>query len=190
MVFPRVCLMKCALLPRCSQLGPGRFSYGTMSDNPESKDTGRGWGAFPHSSPLPQTVPTCLQKPPTELSVTFQYKILTKWFGFAKKKYLNKIYKIKVLECLMHSSAPCFVDFSCHRLRPDLVFLNLVIGDTPRGSRLPTPVHFPAQRRSHGHIPQMRNWGCVRLTDFPRWHRLWETDSLETDLSYLPRFPS
>lgn len=161
--------MKCALLPRCSQLGPGRFSYGMMSDNPESKDTGEG--AFPHSSPLPHTVPTCLQKPPTELSVT-NIKYWQNDLVLQKKKYLNKIYKIKVLECLMHSSVPCFVDLCCHRLCPDRVFLNLVIGDTPRGSRLPTPVHFPAGRHSHGHIPQMRNWGCVRLTDFIRWHRL------------------
>lgn len=115
-----------------------------MSDNPESRDTGEG--AFPHSSPLPHTVPTCLQKPPTKLSITFQYKILINWFGFAKKKNLNKIDNIKVLECLMHSSAPCFVDLCCHRLCLDRVFLNLVIGDTPRGSRLPTPVHFPARR--------------------------------------------
>ena len=62
-----------------------------------------------------------------------------------QKKYLNKIYKIKVLACLMHSSEPCFVDLCCHRLCPDRVFLNLVIGDTPRGSRLLTTVHFPAR---------------------------------------------
>lgn len=40
-VLPRVCLMKCALLPRCTQQGPCRFSYSMMTDNPESKDTGR-----------------------------------------------------------------------------------------------------------------------------------------------------